>query len=226
MTGASPRPVVSLREVLRDLPVLTANQSPGLDGDKLPVDPAELFADWLTAAISAGVDEPHAMTLATCDAAGRPDSRVLLLKDLDEVGWWFATSSTSAKGLQLRNQPTAALCFYWPAQGRQVRVRGTVTTTQAERSAADFHARGLGSRAAALGSRTSTPLSSRAECDEAVTDARNRLEHDPTLTSPTWTAYAVVAETVEFWQADPARRHHRALYRRAAGDWEHGLLWP
>ncbi len=108
----------------------------------LPAKPTLLFERWLCEAIDEGVPEPHAMTLSTCDGGGVPDARILILKDVDEQGWWFATSRVSAKGGQLGERPAAALTFYWPLQARQVRVRGPVVTGSPERSAADFLARG------------------------------------------------------------------------------------
>lgn len=139
------------------------------------------------------------MTLSTVDAAGSPDARVLILKDLDAVGWWFATSALSAKGVQLAARPSAALTFYWPAVGRQVRVRGPVVAGSREQAVADFLARGVAAR---------------------------RSADDPGLVDPDWRVYAVAAQSVEFWQADQDRLHTRVLYRRESGEWTHSPRWP
>jgi pyridoxamine 5'-phosphate oxidase len=167
-----------------------------------------------------------AMTLSTSDLAGAPDARTLILKDLDEQGWWFATSAESVKGSQLTTHPAAALTFYWPQVGRQVRVRGPVLPGPAELSAADFRSRGTGARAVALASRESQPLDSRSACAQAVADAERQLAADPDLAAPSWQVYAVVAQTVEFWQADKDRQHVRVQYRRGEQGWTRTLLWP
>jgi pyridoxamine 5'-phosphate oxidase len=216
----------TMRSMLRALPSLTA-QPPAFDPTAAPDDPAALFADWLSAAIEHPVPEPHAMTLSTFDGDGGPDARVLVLKDLDEEGWWFATSSESPKGRQLSARPHAALTFYWPALGRQVRVRGPVVRGSQERSATDFRARGAGARAVALASRVSEPLAEEAFLDDAVREARSTLTDVPDLVAPTWQTYAVVAQQVEFWQADPDRRHTRLQYERTDTDrWARRRLWP
>jgi pyridoxamine 5'-phosphate oxidase len=214
--------------MLRSLPTLTAltTQPLELDLGSAPDDPVQLFLEWLGTAVEHAVPEPHAMTLSTCDAHG-PDARVLILKDLDDRGWWFASSSSSPKGRQLADFAHAALTFHWPQVGRQVRVRGPVILGGAEERAADFGDRSAGARAVALASKVSEPLESAVELDEAVRRAEAALDHDPELISPSWQLYAVVADRVEFWQADSQRRHRRLQYVRGDGEsWTHQALWP
>lgn len=215
----------SLRETLRSLPVFAGDLSP-FDPADASADPTALFRVWLLEAIQAGVVEPHAMTLATCDSTGLPDARVLILKDLDADGFWFASSSDSAKGRQLAAHPAAALTFYWSSIGRQVRVRGAVERASSERSAADFLARGASARAVVVASADDTPLLSRADCSAAVRRALDRLEQTPGLVSPTWALYVVRPEQVEFWQADRERLHTRLLYQRDGDAWTTNLQWP
>lgn len=131
---------MTLRDSLRALPVFAADL-PVFDTSMVPIRPDSLFVEWLADAIDAGAPEPHAMSLATVDAAGVPSSRVLVLKNLDESGWHFATDRTSRKGRELAATAVAALNFHWPALGRQVRVVGPVVALSAEDSAADFRAR-------------------------------------------------------------------------------------
>lgn len=218
-------PVLSLREELRALPVLSSAPR-HFDTKTAPDTPQPLFLDWFRAAVAAGEPEPHAMTLSTCDGEGRPDARILILKDLDDDGWWFATNSASPKGRQLEQQPTAALTFYWRALGRQVRIRGTVRAAGARQSADDFRERGLGARAVALASRESQPLNDHAECRQAVAAARRALDADSRMVSPTWTLYSLHPQEVEFWQADQDRMHTRLLYTRTESRWQRNLLWP
>lgn len=214
-----------MRDLLRSLPVFSGAIA-DFDLTNLPDHPAELFAQWLRHAADEGVTEPHAMTLSTIDATGDPDARVSILKDLDEHGWWFATNSTSAKGVQLAARPKASLTFYWPAVGRQVRVRGAVVPGSAQHSARDFLSRSTGARAVALASNESQPLDDQADCVEAVVAAEQRIAANPNTVASDWQVYALAAGTVEFWQADKDRMHTRVQYRCHGDSWTHGLLWP
>jgi pyridoxamine 5'-phosphate oxidase len=130
----------SFRQLLRSLPDFP-DELPDFDPAVAPADPVELFRQWLDEALAAGVQQPHACSLATADEQGRPSARMLILKNIDDDGWHFATSRASRKGRELEANPHAALNFYWPQQGRQVRVAGPVTELPAEASAADWHAR-------------------------------------------------------------------------------------
>ncbi|MGV9771312.1 pyridoxine/pyridoxamine 5'-phosphate oxidase [Streptosporangium sp. NPDC003464] len=217
-------PVADLRQLLRGLPVFPESM-PAFDPATAPDDPDELFVEWLRAAIAAGVPAPHAMTLSTVDD-GRPAARVLILKNLTGGEWRFATGSTSPKGRQLAAHPHAALTFFWPTVGRQIRIRGAVRPADRQDSAQDFLARPPGSRAEALVGRQSQVLADPAELDAALAGAYAEIEEDPGLVAPHWTLYGVRAEQVEFWQADADRRHTRLRYRRTGDDWSREMLWP
>ena len=130
----------SFRQVLRGLPDFP-ELLPDFDPAGAPADPAELFRQWLKEALAAGVPQPNACSLATADELGRPSSRMLILKDIDDDGWHFATSRASRKGRELAANPQAALNFFWQPLGRQVRVAGSVVELSAAASAADWHAR-------------------------------------------------------------------------------------
>jgi pyridoxamine 5'-phosphate oxidase len=127
----------TFRKFLRTLPDFP-DDLPGFDPDTAPKDPAELFRRWLDAALAAGERQPHACSLATVDGSGQPSSRMLILKNIDDDGWHFATARTSRKGKELAANPRAALNFYWPSLGRQVRVAGDVLELSAEASAQDW----------------------------------------------------------------------------------------
>jgi pyridoxamine 5'-phosphate oxidase len=130
----------AFRSHLRALPDFPADL-PDFDPKTAPADPVALFKLWLDEAVAAGVPQPHACSLATADGSARPSSRMLILKNIDDDGWHFATSRTSRKGRELSANPSAALNFYWPQQGRQVRVAGPVLELSAGASAADWQAR-------------------------------------------------------------------------------------
>lgn len=206
-----------------------------LEGPFEPVDLAALgetpqaaFLDWLEAAIAAGIAEPHAMTLSTVDAAGRPDARVLILKNVDERGWHFAISAASPKGRQIEAEPAVALTFYWQKLGRQVRIRGRAAALDAADCGQDFLARSPEARAGMLPGRQSQALDHPSSLDAAMALARARLAADPGLVPPAWRVYAVAAEEVEFWQGATDRLHGRLRYRRQAaeGPWRKERLWP
>ena len=131
---------------LRARPSLTGS-APALHPGSVPDDPLALFLNWITTAAEAGVAEPHTATLATVDADGLPDARTLILKDVDERGWAFAGTRSSAKGRQLEATPAAALNFWWQPVMRAVRVRGPVQEAPAGESAADLAARPASARA-------------------------------------------------------------------------------
>ncbi|MEJ8632965.1 pyridoxal 5'-phosphate synthase [Streptomyces sp. NPDC006475] len=218
----------SVREWLRGLEVF-AGPLPEFDPANAPGEPVELFLWWLAEAVEAGVPEPHAMTLSTVDALGEPNARMLILKNVDAVeGWQFAAHAESPKGRQLADRPSVALTFYWPGQGRQVRVRGAVAPESADRSAADYLARSDTARAEALLGCQSRHLSSLEERDLAVKESLARIEREPGLVAESWTLYTLVPTEIEFWQADASRIHTRVRYERDEPDsiWQQHLLWP
>ncbi|MFJ8749606.1 pyridoxal 5'-phosphate synthase [Streptomyces sp. NPDC102441] len=199
---------------------------PPFDPSATPAAPLPLFHTWFAEAVAAGQAEPHAMTLATADADGRPDVRTLMLHDADERGWHFATHATSAKGRQLAGRPYAALGFYWPAQGRQVRVRGTVAPASREESRADLRARSTGALAAALTGSQSEVLPAYEDLVRASEAAWERAREQPDAEAETWTRYVAEPREVEFFQGDDRRRHVRLRYRRDGAGWTRELLWP
>ncbi|MER5931806.1 pyridoxamine 5'-phosphate oxidase family protein [Streptomyces sp. NPDC002054] len=145
-----------------------AGPLPEFAPEQAPDDPVRLFLSWLSDAVADGLRDPHAMTLSTVDEAGDPDARVLILKGVDGSGWQFAGHGFSPKGHQLAVHPRAALTFYWPEHGRQVRLRGPVTPGSAQDNADDFLARSATARAEALLARQSQYLADAAELDQAL----------------------------------------------------------
>ncbi|MEV6261315.1 pyridoxal 5'-phosphate synthase [Streptomyces sp. NPDC051784] len=199
---------------------------PHFDPSSAPPAPLPLFHAWFAEAVAAGQPEPHTMTLATADAEGLPDVRTLMLHDADRRGWHFASHATSVKGRQLAARPHAALGFYWPAQGRQVRVRGAVSAADRAESRADLRARSTGALAAALTGSQSEVLPSREELVRASEAAWERASAEPDTEAETWTRYTVDPVEVEFFQGDARRRHVRLRYRRDGAGWVRELLWP
>ncbi|WP_217223867.1 pyridoxine/pyridoxamine 5'-phosphate oxidase [Streptomyces anulatus] len=223
LDSPTPRP---FRDLLHSQRVWDT-ELPPFEPASAPAAPAPLFHAWFAEAVAAGQAEPHTMSLATADAEGLPDVRTLMLHDADERGWHFATHATSAKGRQLAARPYAALGFYWPALGRQVRVRGPVVRCMPAESHADLHARSTGALAAALTGAQSEVVGSVAELHRAADAAWDRARAEPDTVAPTWTRYVVEPAEVEFFQGDARRRHIRLRYRRQeGGGWARELLWP
>lgn len=216
--------MTDLRTRLRGVPTLTGTP-PTWDPTQTPANPHPLFVDWLLTAIDAQVPEPCATTLSTVRADGRPNGRVLILKNVTDDGWQFASSSTSRKGEELATSPYAALTFYWIPLGRQVRVLGRVEPAEPDESAQDFLLRPPAARAEALVGLQSAVLEDPADIDAAAKEQTDRIAIDPELVAPNWTLYTLRAEEVEFWQADPDRRHTRLRYR-LTDHWTKELLWP
>ncbi|QOV37669.1 pyridoxal 5'-phosphate synthase [Streptomyces ferrugineus] len=220
-----------LHELLRSLRVWDVADLPTFDPAAAPADPLALFTTWFAQAVAAGQVEPHTMSLATADEEGLPDVRTVMLHGADTSGWSFASHAGSGKGRQLAARPYAALGFYWPAQARQVRVRGPVTAAPSAESQADLHARSTGALAAALTGRQSEVLSSLEELARESQAAWERAQLEPDAPVPSWTLYRLRPDTVEFFQGDAARRHVRLVYRRTEEEgrtqgWAKQLLWP
>jgi len=204
------------RATLRALPVFR-DELPTLDTGSATSTPLEYFERWMSQAIAAGVEQPHAMTLATA----APAARTVILKNLDERGFWFASSSDSPKGRELDADPRAALLFYWRELGRQVRIVGTVERGSAEASAADFRERGVHARAGVLAGHQSEPVET---AGRDIGNATTRAESGEI--SADWITYCVVPQTVEFWQASTTREHTRLRYERRENDWFTDILVP
>ncbi|GLW27155.1 pyridoxine/pyridoxamine 5'-phosphate oxidase [Actinoplanes regularis] len=202
----------------RSLPIM-AGELPRFDLGYVPAEPRELFLRWFGEAVAAGVGEPHVMSLCTVDEDALPDVRVLVLRELDERGWHFATDRNSEKGRQLAANPAAALGFHWREQGRQVRVRGRVVDLGKAAATADFLSRSPRSRLASMIGAQSGVIADPAAEERAWSEAGERLAADPGFVPASHAVYAVDPVSVEFWQGDPGRRHVRLRYRRSAEVW-------
>lgn len=215
-----------MKEFLRQLPVFAGIDDTVLLQDSAPANPLRMFSAWLRDAAEAGEPEPHAMTLSTVDPDGAPDARILILKDLTDDAFVFATSGDSPKARQLKANPAAAVTFHWPVLGRQVRARGAVSAGPERASADDYLARSASARALARIGRQSEPLASREELRRAHRDAVDRINAEPASVALGWTQYALRPVAVEFWQASPSRLHTRLLYERRGLQWSRRALWP
>ncbi|AQR61567.1 pyridoxamine 5'-phosphate oxidase [Brevundimonas sp. LM2] len=189
-------------------------------------EPIGLFVEWLAQARAHEPNDPNAMALSTVDADGAPDSRMVLLKDVDARGCTFYSNRESAKGLQLADRPVAALLFHWKSLRRQVRIRGAVEPVTAAEADAYFASRARESRVGAWASDQSRPLDSRQALEAAVARETARLEGQEVERPERWTGWRVIPETVEFWRDRPFRLHDRLQFRRDGDRWARTRLQP
>ena len=184
--------------------------SPDLDVDWLADGWVVLLRKWIGDAERAGLAEPNAMVLATADAHGRPMSRSVLCKSVDETGITFFTNYDSAKGIELAANPYASATFPWFALGRQVHVRGPVSKVTAEVTADYWSKRPRGSQLGAWASAQSQPIGSRPELLAQLAKVTERFAGlDEIPVPPNWGGYLLGPEVVEFWQGREDRLHNR-----------------
>jgi len=174
----------------------------------------------------AGLAEPNAMTLATSTPSGRPSARMVLLKGIDERGFLFFTNYGSRKGRELATNRHAALVFYWREVNRQVRITGRVSKLPAAESNAYFATRLHASRVAALASRQSSVIPSRAALEDRFAELKAEYPNDSPPRPINWGGYCVHPDEIEFWQQGPNRLHDRLRYRKRRSAWMLERLSP
>ena len=221
----------------------------GLDQSALAADPIAQFETWFRAAAGdesqsrwrkIGIalyklwsalcnhrpPDSNAMTLATVDRDGRPSTRTVLLKAVDQRGFIFYTNYDSRKGRELAEQPQAALTFFWPDLERQVCVAGTVAKLPVAESERYFKSRPRGSRLGAWASNQSEPVPDRDFLEAKWREVDRKFPGEVPL-PPNWGGYVLKPERIEFWQGRPSRLHDRFSYSRGAdGAWKIVRLSP
>lgn len=188
--------------------------------------PIPLFERWLEDAKRTDLAEPTAMSVATVDAEGMPNVRMLLLKGVDERGFVFYTNLGSRKARELESNAKAALCFHWMPLERQVRVRGVVEKVSEEEADAYFASRARQSRIGAYASKQSQPLSSMLELEKRVAKVVARYPMGEIPRPSFWSGFRVIPDEIEFWMAKPFRLHERVIYTRDGGAWTTLRVFP
>jgi pyridoxamine 5'-phosphate oxidase len=191
-------------------------------------EPVCLFAAWFAEAKRSEPINPDAMTLATVDAGGLPNARMVLLKGFDERGFVFYTNVDSIKGHELDAAPKAALTFYWKSLQRQVRVRGNVEPVSKQEADAYFASRSRMAQIGAWASKQSAALESRMAFEKAIARFTAKFAIGTVPRPPNWSGYRVVPQEIEFWQERPFRLHDRIAFTRASltAPWTKMRLYP
>lgn len=197
-----------------------------LDEKEVSASPLHQFKIWFDEALKAKVMEANAMTLATIRQDGLPNSRIVLLKGVDE-GFIFFTNFNSAKGQELNHHPFAAMTFFWPELERQVRLVGKVSKISAVESDEYFFSRPFSSQIGAWASPQSQPIPDRQFIEENEIKLRKEFDTNSMIRPENWGGYRLLASEVEFWQGRPSRLHDRILYTIETNDrWKIQRLAP
>jgi pyridoxamine 5'-phosphate oxidase len=190
--------------------------------------PFELFDQWLAEAWKSEPNDANAMALASVDADGQPNVRMVLLKGVDETGFVFYTNFESAKGRELLGQSKAAICFHWKSLRRQVRIRGPVEVVGDTEADAYYASRARGSRIGAWASKQSRPLEGRFALEKEVARYTSKYPIGAIPRPPFWSGFRLRPLTIEFWKNMPFRLHDRIMFERDDGhsDWHKTRLYP
>lgn len=198
-----------------------------LDVSNVSVNPIQQFQKWFDEALKAEVPEPNAMNLATVNQDGRPSSRIMLLKGIENNRFVFFTNYQSDKGQALEANPACALTFFWPELERQVRIEGVATRIDENRSELYFQSRPRLSQIGAWASPQSSLLSDRKLLEERFKQMEEKFREQPVLPKPKqWGGFEVEPFLIEFWQGRPSRLHDRIRFANIDGQWKINRVSP
>ena len=198
-----------------------------LDFDHPPADPFPLFNRWLSDAEAHEINDPNAMSLATVDATGLPNVRVVLLKGYDTRGFVFYTNLESQKGQEIEAHAQAALNFHWKSLRRQIRLRGHLEAVSDQEADDYYHSRPRQSQLGAWASEQSRPVENRVALEHAFKEIENKYKNEEIIPRPPhWSGRRLVPSMIEFWEDGAHRLHNRVRYQRDGSAWNVQRLYP
>jgi len=191
-------------------------------------DPIQLFKVWMEEAKKTEPNDPNAVALATSNNKNLPSVRMVLLKDFNENGFVFYTNLNSQKGIELKENPNASMCFHWKSLLRQVRISGSVSSVSDKVADQYYNTRGYESRIGAWASKQSKVLSSRDELISSIKDYKKKFDDQDNVPRPShWSGWNLSPLTIEFWLDGESRIHERLKYSKDNnGIWTQSLLSP
>lgn len=199
-----------------------------LDQSSVPESPFTLFDAWMNEAIAQKVQEPYAMSLATCGADNKPSVRIVLLREVTDTGIVFYTNYESAKGQDIEENPNAEVLFFWHELERQVRISGSIAKIDADKSAQYFQKRPHDSQVGAWVSQPqSGEVANRGVMEDKFAQLLQEYPQDAKVPTPDfWGGYEITIERIEFWQGRASRVHDRIVYSKENGSWTTKRLLP
>jgi len=196
-----------------------SNQNNELNETSVDEDPFIQFTKWYKSILNSKLNEPTAMMLSTADVNGNPSARIVLLKEFDNSGFVFYTNYGSRKGKDLKENPKAALTFYWDEQRRQIRIEGRIEKLSRETSKEYFSSRPRESQIGAWVSAQSSVISNREILENKFVELNEKFGDEEVPLPDFWGGYRVIPNYFEFWQGRENRLHDRICYKKENDEW-------
>ncbi len=198
-----------------------------LNEEDVNQNPFKQFELWMQQAVEAEILEPHAMTVSTVSAEGKPSSRIVLLRGFNQEGFVFYTNYNSHKGNEIQQNNFACINFFWPDLERQIRIEGSISKIDQQISTAYFHSRPRESQIGAWASIQSAVIENRKVVEDAFLHYAEKFKDLEVIPKPEhWGGYNIKPTSIEFWQGRPSRLHDRLRYSLENSNWKIERLSP